>query len=445
LLGLPTITDKDYFSKYGMNKESFLALDPTTRNFLIGLPVLTDKDYFKKFGLPKADFEALSQENRDILLGLPTITDKDYFTKFGMDKESFLALDQDVRNRLLDITPKTDIQKDAKGRLVDVTDPDNPRIIWDVETRSPPKLQIITIDGIPQTVDINSPEGMARVDLANKANLDQPGRASFYIVTDAPTPRGFVINNPDGTGEFVMSYNNGLTYTDKNGKIQPIPSNAYAVSDTIADDVAKGMRASNKAGRALEDLDAELAKQLGLKGNVTSEDITAVKSAFEMAREGTGFWSNIVALMDGAIGGIPFEGARDYLSKFTKDNQSARQYLRAVTVLGRAALVNNPRFPVAEMQKVEGLFVRPESFFENPTSAAYKFVELKGFAIDQYRRNLTMLRDGVPKDIRQQIEANNFELQRLMSLLPGTPLPGEVQGATDEAVREASSFLFPDS
>jgi hypothetical protein len=414
------------------------------RNFLIGLPVLTDKDYFKKFGLTKAGFEGLEQEDRDVLLGLPTLTDENYFTKFGMDKASFLALDQDVKNRILDITPKPVIQKDALGRLVDVTNPESPQIIWDVETRSKPKLQTITIDGIPQTVDINSPEGMARVDLANKANQQQPGRASITNVTSSPTPKSFVVSNQDGSSQFVTSYDNGQTFTDTSGQIQSMPAGAYPVSDTTANEVAKGIRASAKAGETLTELDANIAAQLGLNPDeFTQEDITAVKSALEMAREGTGFYSNFVATLDGLTGLIPFEGARDFIGGFTKDNQAARQYLRGVMTLGRSALVVNPRFPVAEMQKVEQLFVRPESFFVNPSTEANKFVELKSLAIAQYRRNLQQLEQGVPKAQREQIEANNFELQRLMSLLPGVPLPGAVGGAQDDLVDEASGVLFP--
>ena len=443
LMGIPTVTNRDYFTKFGLTKDEFLGMDPNDRNFLIGLPVLTDKDYFKKFGLTKAGFEDLSQENRDVLLGLPTITDENYFTKFGMDKASFLALDQDVKNRILDITPKPVIQKDALGRLIDVTNPESPQIIWDVETRSKPKLQTITIDGIPQTVDINSPEGMARVDLANQANQDQPGRASITNVTSAPTPKSFVISREDGSSSFVTSYDNGSTYTDSTGQIQTMPSGAYPVSDTTANEVAKGIRASNKAGETLTELDASIAAQLGMNPEeFTQEDITAVKSALEMAREGTGVYSNFVATLDGISGLIPFPAVRDYVAKFTKDNQAARQYLRGVMTLGRSALVVNPRFPVAEMEKVEQLFVRPETFFTNPSTEANKFIELKSLAVAQYRRNLQQLQQGVPKAQREQIEANNFELQRLMSLLPGVPLPGAVGGAQDDLVDEASNILF---
>ena len=444
LMGIPTVTNRDYFTKFGLTKDEFLGMDPNDRNFLIGLPVLTDKDYFKKFGLTKAGFEDLEQEDKDVLLGLPTITDENYFTKFGMDKASFLALDQDVKNRILDITPKPVIQKDARGRLVDVTNPESPQVIWDVETRSKPKLQTITIDGIPQTVDINSPEGMARVDLANQANQDQPGRAAITNVTSAPTPKSFVISKEDGSSQFVTSYDNGSTFTDPSGNIQSMPSGAYPVSDTTANEVAKGIRASNKAGETLSELDANIAAQLGLNPEeFTQEDITAVKSALEMAREGTGFYSNFVATLDGLTGLIPFPAARDFIAGFTKDNQAARQYLRGVTTLGRSALVVNPRFPVAEMAKVEQLFVRPEAFFVNPSTEANKFIELKSLALAQYRRNLQQLEQGVPKAQREQIESNNFELQRLMSLLPGVPLPGAVGGAQDDLVDEASDVLFP--
>jgi len=337
---------------------------------------------------------------------------------------------------------KRDVKTDALGRLVDITDPSNPEVIWDVETRSRPKLQNVTIDGIPQVVDVNTPEGMNAVELANEANRQRPGRASVTSVTSAPKPRSFVVNKPDGSSMFITSYDNGLTYPDADGLPQPVPEGAYPVSDTVADEVNKGIRASSKAGDLLQALDEKIAVELGLNPDEFSqEDITAVVSALEMAREGTGFYSNFVALLDGISSVLP-EFARDFVAKFTKDNQAARQYLRGVITLGRSALVVNPRFPVAEMQKVEELFVRPETFFANPSTEANKFIEMKSLALQQYRRNLTELEKGVPKAQREQIEANNFELQRLMSLLPGVPLPGATGGTQDSLVDEASAIMF---
>ena len=104
------------------------------------------------------------------------------------------------------------------------------------------------------------------------------------------------------------------------------------------------------------------------------------------AREGTGPYAAFSTFMSSTVGGLlPF--TRD----FFKDTQENRQYLRGIRVLGRSALVVNPRFPVAEMATVGELFPDPDKIFANPEAEASKFQSLKQMAINQKRRNLQVL------------------------------------------------------
>ena len=93
------------------------------------------------------------------------------------------------------------------------------------------------------------------------------------------------------------------------------------------------------------------------------------------------------------------------------------------------------------MQKVEELFVKPETIFVNPANEAKKFIELKTLATQQYGRNLEELKKRPSEELRKSITQNNFELQRLLSLLETVPLPGQDDGG-DSLVQEATTEMF---
>ena len=175
---------------------------------------------------------------------------------------------------------------------------------------------------------------------------------------------------------------------------------------------------------------------------ITVEDLTGVKDALAMARKGTGFYANFTALLDGASSLIPPAIKPDWVTIFGRETQQARQYLRGVRVLGRSALVVNNKFPVAEMATVAELFPDPDAWLRDPDTESLKFVDLKRAATQQYRRNLKELqKPGLDKKVAESIRANNFEIQRLLSLLPGVQL-GAAQTVDDEAaISEAQDII----
>jgi hypothetical protein len=126
----------------------------------------------------------------------------------------------------------------------------------------------------------------------------------------------------------------------------------------------------------------------------------------------------------------------EFIREFGRDTQQAKQYLRAIRVLGRSALVVNNRFPVAEMATVGVLFPDPDAFFKDPTSEADKFISLKQQALEVYRINLKELEKGLPKDLERAVQANNLEIKRLLSLLQGvnTGSTGGVSQSTIENI-----------
>ena len=175
----------------------------------------------------------------------------------------------------------------------------------------------------------------------------------------------------------------------------------------------------------------------------TRADIVAVQDALEMARKGTGFYSAITALLDNASSIIPGFLTPDFVRNFGTKTQQAKQYLRAIRVLGRSALVVNNKFPVAEMAQVGVLFPDPDAFLRDPESEAQKFINLKMRAEEVLRINLEKIAEGgLSKDLRKDVEANNLEIRRLLSLLRGvnTGSTGGVSQSTIENIQELESI-----
>jgi hypothetical protein len=387
LAGLPAITDKDFFVKFGFNKKEFEALSPENQAFLRGLPVVTEKDFFSKFGMKREAFEALPLETRQYLQGLPVVTGKDYFQKFGMDQEAFNNLSGEFKNKLLGLAPERDI-KVINGEIHEVIEGKETRVIGGEKLGKPANIRKFTIDGVEQVIDINDPNFDAFLKNFNKALADPDRSANVTTVTGEVTPKAFYKDN-----ELFVSYDNGKTFTDENGEVKSIPDGAVPLSDTTTFDVVKSTKAVRKAQEELRRIDGSVLNSItssGVSGEWSPEnnsletgregqtraDIVAVQDALEMARKGTGFYSAITALLDNASSIIPGFLTPDFVRNFGTKTQQAKQYLRAIRVLGRSALVVNNKFPVAEMAQVGVLFPDPDAFLKDPESEAQKFINL---------------------------------------------------------------------
>jgi len=307
-----------------------------------------------------------------------------------------------------------------------IRDKDNPEaelktLIEAVEEYEPDYMDF-TDNQTNQTtlIDMNSEAGKA-------ALAKQTADPTRYAITKTPTTRqvkaqSFIIQS-GGRSKAVTSFDGGRTYVNKEGEIVSLTGlNATPLSDETGYKIIQVENKKNIAGDSLIEFTQKvygLAKT-GTADNpkaLSKEDTVAMRNAFEEARNGTGFYANLFALADAVTGLIPIKQLRGLF----KDTQSARQYLRALTVLGRSALVINPKFPVAELEKVGQLFANPDAFFRNPESEAEKLIILKETAEQQYIRNLKELSGSLSEDIRSQVESNNFEIDRLLHLLEGVP------------------------
>jgi hypothetical protein len=331
--------------------------------------------------------------------------------------------------------------REVNGQLVAVNPLTNVAVaIFGQGEVAAPDYRIIrnSRSGQTTTIDISTATGRAAIDAANAAN-EEAGTTLFTVSTmpsdSTPQAKAFQVNN-----ETVLSYDGGRTYVSPDGQIRSMPSEGVVpLSDTIAYDVMRTERLRALAGRQLAELDEQLG--LTMRGgdrdnptSINSADAGLVRDALEAARQGTGPWSGIGALVDNVAGGmIPNEAIRSYF----QDNQENRQFLRGVTILGRSALVVNPRFPVAEMERVGVLFPDPDAFFRNPESEALKLIELKSLVLAQKRANLAAIAQGIPDaGTLQAVLSNNFEIDRLLGLLQTVP-DGTNQGGVDASGLES--------
>ena len=269
-------------------------------------------------------------------------------------------------------------------------------------------------------IDIKSVAGQAA--LAQQNNNPTRYKISKTPTTRTPVADTFIIQS-EGRSKHVTSYDGGRTYTNEKGEIVSLTGKqAIRLSPENSFKIIQVENKKNVAGERLREFTQRIygVAKTGTREDpkaISKEDGTAMRNAFEEARNGTGFYANLYALADAVTGLVPFKTIRGLF----KDTQASRQYLRALTILGRSALVINPKFPVAELERVGQLFADPDKFFANPESEAGKLIILRETAEQQYIRNLEKLSGSLSEDIRSQVESNNFELDRLLHLLEGVP------------------------
>ena len=94
------------------------------------------------------------------------------------------------------------------------------------------------------------------------------------------------------------------------------------------------------------------------------------------------------------------------------------------------------------MERIAPLFPDPDAFFKNPETEAQKLIEIKALAMSQYYNNLTALYEGIPDAAtKQAVMSQNFEIERLLSLLQTVPDGTNQVGADDAALNSLRNTI----
>jgi hypothetical protein len=231
-------------------------------------------------------------------------------------------------------------------------------------------------------------------------------------------------------GDMVLSYDKGRTYTSRDGATLTIPPGTVKVP----------------AGATMTGLRTQRAKQEAKEAIAGEEAKPPAMSAEEAARGGTGPYAMLKAAVDNVLGGIGIDAVFGQ-DGFFQDTQENRQALRAIKQIGKAALINSPRFPVAEQKTVDKLFATPDTFFTNPVTEANKFQVLRDVMKETRDFNNRAIVDASAKDVAK-LKQSNREIDRFLSLIgegEQTAAVTTVSSDADyDAVPSGSIYTAPD-
>ena len=306
-----------------------------------------------------------------------------------------------------------------------------------------PDLRVVTdtTSGKAVYIDVSLPSGKAQLQTINAANAASPEGNVYSVNTlsseDTGGAKVFMVN-----GQQRLSFRPGF-YKDSDGNQKPLPTDAIPLGEENAWDIIQTEQRRQLAAQALQErygigdqvltstvtggtrdengnpIKAALTEEdeQALQNILTNTRIPDARNPIEAAKAGTGPWAGFTAFLDNTYGGL--SGTDRF-----QDTMGNRQFLRGITVLGRSALVVNPRFPVAEMENVQALFPDPDRFWVNSLSQANQLIEMKRLASAQLLKNLQMIAPGggASSDMIPDIEANNREIERLLDILSTVPM-----------------------
>lgn len=130
---------------------------------------------------------------------------------------------------------------------------------------------------------------------------------------------------------------------------------------------------------------------------------------------GTGALSNLKAAMDATLGQVidaTFDGG-----VFFQDTQEAREDIRLFNQEVKRAIVNNPRFPVAEQEIVQKMLTDPNAWFKNPATAVVNFRQLIDWIDRKADVTGSLLAGKIPKAAKGgDDDALSAEVNRILGL-----------------------------
>jgi hypothetical protein len=202
---------------------------------------------------------------------------------------------------------------------------------------------------------------------------------------------------PDG--RTVLSVD-GKTYRDpRTGQVNDMPTDA--------------VRLGSESGY-------EASRQNAVRGRARSElggPFTDRPPAEVPTIKGTGLWSYVQSLSNDVAGGAGLDAVFGKTGLF-RENEANRNYLLNLRQVAKTALVNNPRFPVAEQQNVDAMFPDPGKMWRNPRTEIDKIPLLRNTLEEQLRMNNEAIAGGaLAKEEVSRLTSNNIETRRALRLL----------------------------
>jgi hypothetical protein len=158
---------------------------------------------------------------------------------------------------------------------------------------------------------------------------------------------------------------------------------------------------------------------------------TGAKTIAEAAEDGLGFWSTIKAYVSNVASPL----GDTFLS--SAEVQRSKNAFRRLVILARDAFVNNPRMPVAELERVAGIFPNPDALFANRRVERDKLNDLRSTLLQAQERNMTILTSPDAESAEKDIARRNvFKVSRVLSMMTGLDTK-----ATNDQIQQGQDVL----
>lgn len=201
--------------------------------------------------------------------------------------------------------------------------------------------------------------------------------------------------------------------------------------------VGTGQRADRAAAiaasraRATADIPSRVQRVQNItpEGEAQPTAAAPATTVFEAASKGTGPVATGKEVISNLLG--PFISGRVFA-----DTTESRQALRIFNQEAKTALVNNPRFPVAEQQVVQKLLGDTEKVFKDPDVARQDMVQLHDFLTRKRQTNQSLISaGGIPRSSETDLREQNVALDRVLNLM-GDPNQADTANAFDDPEKE---------
>jgi len=352
----------------------------------------------------------------------PKIVYQDPSSKYEVVNGQFMDMSGEIPVSVMTI-PKQGVFKEFDGKLYDVSDPQKIReIAASTALPKPDMYDIQYDDGTVMPIDANTINGQS----AMKAATENGYKVTRIGTTKTMTGQGFI-----SKAGVITSYD-GISFVDpKTGKKRLLTAvDAVPVSAEQTASLNKAQRRTDKYLGQLVEQDNALVQVLMDRGDFTVEGKTLtveqartataqVRNAFEQARRGTGFWSNIAAGLDSVLGG-PLASPK-FSQMLFGNITDARQFTQVIEILGRSALRLDEGRPAMEEKRDLGkLFPNAKTLVSSPVTEARKLVALGAVLVQERRALLEKLSNKESSMSNSQIatyESKLYEVTRLQELL----------------------------
>lgn len=250
-----------------------------------------------------------------------------------------------------------------------------------------------TAEGTPgSNIDVRSVPGKGLVAF-DKTDLSKPAKVimpegSEMATSDLVDERGNIKNEASAdiarqAASLVSTTKDALGNAVTTGKASQVANDIAARAEKIVLEAHTGNRPISIAAAVQQalvengfeppkerefNLPPETMKELAGQNSAISRVLIAQNRFNADVLQSLGIGSNIKAGFDAVLGQIAQAfGSKD--SVLFKDVQKARNNMRIFAQRFKQALINNPRFPVAEQERLLALVPDPDVWFKNPATA----------------------------------------------------------------------------